>query len=92
MLNVSAELVAELGRPDLALTMRKALEGPMLAKPLDHRGPAETDMFQLSMLPEQRIEVLALVRQAQENPPKVVSKRGMGGFVEAWQEFVSCSS
>jgi len=90
MLRSSAELVSRLRREDLADIMTQALTGEPLAKPLDHKGPPETDMFRLNMNRAHRREVLELVKQAYANQTLSLGERGLGGFVEAWQEFAEC--
>ena len=71
-----------------------ALEGVLgtlpLEKPDDHRGGPATDMFVLELEAGTRRAVVDLVVRAREAgaATEATSDRGLGGFVEAWREYL----
>ena len=77
---------ALLGDPDREL-VRRALAGPALAKPSDHKGGAETDMFQLELCVELRRRIVVAVEAAKREGRTTYDGGGLGGFVEAWVEY-----
>ena len=94
MLNQTLELLS----PDspggafaaLRLALAGTLEGPPLAKPVDHRGGPATDMFRVGLSVDEARSVVTLVARAAAagRPTRATAGRGLGGFVEAWQELV----
>ena len=74
----------------VAARLRQTLSRQPLAKPLDHRGGVETDMFRVRLsLAEARV-VLAAVEAAVVRGAATSGTRGrgLGGFVEAWREYL----
>jgi limonene-1,2-epoxide hydrolase len=73
-----------------ALALARALQRPPLPKPAGHRGHPHTDMLPL-LLPEATARcVFERIREAArlgESTP-ATAQRGLGGFVEAWSEYV----
>ena len=63
---------------------------PPIAKPEDHKGGSATDMFQLSLLREQALAVHERVAAAVAAGQRTsgTGGRGLGGFEEAWREYV----
>lgn len=87
MLEQTLELVAG---HDVAAALRDAIASEPLTKPSDHRGAEATNMYMLDLTPAQRDDIVRLVRAAR-NARLATSKttaRGLGGFVEAWQEYL----
>jgi hypothetical protein len=86
LLEQTREIVDE---PSLKFRLNEDLSATPLPKPADHQGDAATDMFRMSLsLPEVR----ALRRQiesaaAEGRTSSGTRGRGLGGFVEAWQEY-----
>ncbi len=83
MLTETAALIA----PPLRRRLLAMLTNP-LRKPADHRGGADTDMFEVSLSQtDARTVRLAIERavNAGTRTPRTQG-RGLGGFVEAWRE------
>ncbi|MFU8817975.1 MAG: hypothetical protein ACNA7W_21710 [Pseudomonadales bacterium] len=70
--------------------LREALGGEPLVKPADHRGGGETDMFRVRMSLAEAQVLLATVERAVARGAATsgTRKRGLGGFVEAWREYL----
>ena len=88
MLQQTIEL---LGESPAADRLAGALTAPALEKPRDHRGGPATDMFVLELESGVRRAVLELVVVAREAGAvtRATSGRGLGGFVEAWSEYLN---
>ena len=87
MLEQTLELVEG---EEIATVLVGALASKALTKPADHRGGEATDMFVLDLAAAQRATILRLVSAASDDG-RVTSKtteRGLGGFVEAWREYL----
>ena len=87
MLEQTLELVDD----DLKVELRQALASAPLAKPEDHKGGAATDMLTLSM---SRAQVHAVVRCVEAaarrgTTTSATRGRGLGGFAEAWREYLA---
>lgn len=69
--------------------LKRLLEGAPISKPADHRGGAATDMFRLVLTPEEAASVCRRVAEAalRGETTSATRNRGLGGFVEAWQEY-----
>ena len=81
LLTETAALVsAELRQPLLA-----AMQQPPLPKPPDHKGGAETDMFELT-LDEFVDRILAAVESAAARGETTTHGRTLGGFASAWRD------
>ena len=87
MLEQTSELLDE----PLAAAVRAPLGGEPLSKPADHSGGSATDMFVLRLGVSSRLEVLRAVSEACASGATTsgTAGRGLGGFVEAWQEYAS---
>lgn len=91
MLEQTLELVEG---EEIATVLEGALASKALSKPADHRGGQATDMLVLDLRPAQRATILRLVSAASD-AGRVTSKtteRGLGGFVEAWREYLNWSA
>ena len=91
MLEQTAELLSTDPRDDVrALTsvVLAALDATPLDKPAGHKGGDATDMFQLVLDPETVNVVRHAVADAADTgrTSSGTAGRGLGGFVEAWQE------
>ena len=88
MLQQTIEL---LGEGPVADALAGAMRVPALEKPCDHRGGPATDMFVLELEAAARRAVLDLVVVAREagTSTQATSGRGLGGFVEAWSEYLN---
>ena len=77
---------------ETAALVSDALRGPLLAameqtplpKPTDHKGGAQTDMFEVAF--EDVDAILAAVEAAAEHGRTNSEGRTLGGFVAAWRE------
>ena len=89
MLNETIALLGEqVGEQShLAQILEEAMRQTPLAKPDDHRGGPETDMFELSLGGAEVGEIVAVIEQAIQRETKTSGGRSLGGFDEAWQEF-----
>lgn len=86
MLEETSELVGE----PLVGVLRRAMAGEPIDKPDDHSGTELTDMFSLSLCPEQAGAIHARVAEAvgAAQTTTRTRSRGLGGFEEAWREYV----
>ncbi|MEM9622865.1 MAG: hypothetical protein AAF993_14530 [Pseudomonadota bacterium] len=93
MLDQVEALLAQLQQQELLAALRQHRAVSPLPQPADHKGPAQTHMYQLSLPLAQRRLVLAAVEQAhaQGLTTAATRGRGLGGFVEAWREYVAFS-
>lgn len=84
------EQTAELVEVTLRNALENVLEGAPIPKPDDHKGDAATDMFQLDLAPEQVLAVYERVAAAVSRGKTTsgTRTRGLGGFEEAWREYV----
>ena len=75
---------------DPATVLREALAGTALPKPADHKAGSLADMFRLSMNPGEIEAVVAVVKRAVASGTTTsgTASRGLGGFLEAWQEYL----
>ena len=91
MLGQSARLLELEDQSKLAQRLSQYLNSAPLDKPDDHRGPAETDMFQLTLSASECCQIHHVIarcaRQGRTTPE--TKRRGLGGFVEAWSEYSS---
>ena len=86
MLEQTLEL---LDQADVSEVIRHAMVKPPLAKPEDHRGGCETDMFELTLTSAEanRVSELMIKAIAGGKPTSGTKNRGFGGFREAWEEY-----
>ncbi|MCZ6711610.1 MAG: hypothetical protein O7B25_14700 [Gammaproteobacteria bacterium] len=86
MLEQTLELVAG---HNVAAALRDAIGSVPLTKPTDHHGGEATNMYMLNLAPAQRGDIVRLVRAARDAgiATSNTTQRGLGGFVEAWQEY-----
>jgi len=91
MLEQTLELVAG---HEIAAALRAALAAEPLPRPADHRGGAATSMYVLDLAPAQRATILQLVQAARDAgaATSATAGRGLGGFVEAWREYLDWDS
>ena len=70
-------------------SLRRALAGTPLSKPVGHKGGDVTDMLELRMNAAEVEAVVDVVCQAAAGREETSGTRGrgLGGFVEAWQEY-----
>ncbi len=78
-----------LGDP-LAEPLLQAAAGEPITKPEDHTGGDLTDMFTLTISPEQAGVIYARVKAmvAAGETTSGTRSRGLGGFEEAWRDYV----
>jgi hypothetical protein len=90
MLEQTLELLADRSDEPLRSRLRSVLNGDALDKPADHRGGARSDMFPLALTGDDARRVLAAVTAAvsRGETTSATRSRGLGGFVEAWGEYV----
>lgn len=72
-----------------AQRLAKAVRQTPLAKPAEHTGGSSTDMIVLAWSHEEVSAIVELVKlaMAEERTSEATQGRGLGGFVEAWQEY-----
>ena len=77
--------------PQLAASVARILEGPILEKPADHRGGPQTDMFVMDLSLAEARATLAVIDAAVASGRTTTAThgRGLGGFHEAWLEYVN---
>jgi hypothetical protein len=74
--------------------LRDALIGSMCAAPLerpsDHRGDPRTDMFEVVLVPDDARAIHRIIESAvrEGRTTRSTKPRGLGGFEEAWREYV----
>ena len=88
MLGQTLELVAD--QPDLAAPLCNALAGASLAKPPGHKGGAATDMLVLNLDAPAALAIAERIEAAAAAGVETsgTQGRGLGGFREAWREYV----
>ena len=91
MLEQCVELFDLLDEPALSGALQEAMQHPPLEMPADHSGPPATHMFRLNLNVAQRQHALDLVQHAIASglTTRATGGRGLGGFAEAWQEYLS---
>jgi len=80
MLEQCIDLLGQLHSDQLQAVLSQALQQPALPRP---------HMFRLSLSSQQRCDVLADLRRAKAMglSTAATQKRGLGGFLEAWQAY-----
>jgi hypothetical protein len=93
MLEQCRELFQQQDEVALTALLDQALQGSPLMMPDDHHGHPATQMYYLDMPSPQRAAALAAVQRAVGDglTTRGTAGRGLGGFVEAWQEYVEYS-
>jgi hypothetical protein len=88
MLEQTIALVREETRLVDALAV--VLSGPVLTKPVDHKGGRDTDMFEVRIDVIQARAIHCIVQQAALAGRRTAAtrQRGLGGFDPAWREYV----
>ena len=89
MLRQTARLLEIENRTELASRLSAFQDNSPLDKPDDHRGPSDSDMLQLALSADECRQILEVVTECAEfgRTTPETSKRGLGGFVEAWAEY-----
>ena len=84
------EQTMELLDGELRTELESALGCLPIAKPEDHKGDSATDMMQLTLGRRQVLAVHARVASAVAAGQRTsgTGERGLGGFEEAWREYV----
>lgn len=74
----------------LVLRLNTCMAQAPIPKPADYKGGASLDMFRLTMGSCETRALLALVQRATDMGLRTsgTAKRGLGGFVAAWQEYL----
>jgi hypothetical protein len=90
MLEQCVDLLEQLEKPHLHGLLSEAMHTTPLAVPADHKGALATQMFKLSLSKNQRLEILTAIESAVEGglATQHTANRGLGGFIQAWQEYV----
>lgn len=90
MLEQCRELFEAQAEVALMTLLDEALQGPPLATPDDHHGHPATQMYYLNVpLPLRAAALVAVQRAVCDGlTTSGTAGRGLGGFVEAWQEYV----
>ncbi|MGI9327789.1 MAG: limonene-1,2-epoxide hydrolase family protein [Pseudomonadales bacterium] len=81
-------------RATLVPALQAQLRAKPLAKPVDHRGGPGTDMLCWTPAAEPAAALLDLIKKAEsaEFRTSGTMARGLGGFEEAWQEYLAALS
>ncbi len=90
MLEQCADLFEQMGKQRLATSLRANIEGKdPLVTPGGFKPRREVQMYQLHWSAADRKEGLAVIVAAveQRRSTSATAQRGLGGFVQAWQEF-----
>jgi hypothetical protein len=87
MLEQTIALVRD--QPALADALAMVLCGPVLTKPVDHKGGRDTDMFDVRIDVGSARAIHRLVRQAvlSGRHTTATQQRGLGGFDAAWRDY-----
>ena len=87
MLEQTRELVIQRGGDETLLD--RALSRVALPKPQDHKGGPATDVFELELALDEVAGIVRVVAAAHAEGAhtSATRQRGLGGFVEAWQEY-----
>ena len=74
--------------------LSSTLDGIALAKPVDHSGGGATDMFELALSAREAEVFAAAIAAAVADGDRTsgTRERGLGGFLEAWQEYAGSLS
>ena len=93
MLEQCIELFQQLDEHELSMALQQVLRTQPLATPEDHNGHPATEMFQLRLPQSLRAAAIAAVGLAVASglTTSGTSGRGLGGFLEAWREYVDYS-
>lgn len=85
------DLLSQLQEAGLADALGKALSGPALATPADHQGGQAAQMYVLRLPLDERRDICRAIEQACSLGLSTAQtkSRGLGGFVEAWQEYAA---
>ena len=91
MLTQSAELFAQQGAHDLSVALTRTLSTTPIPVPEGFRGPEATRMYRLNLMPAERELALELIQHAVSEglSTPATAKRGLGGFREAWSEYLA---
>jgi len=89
MLEQCVELLAS--ETQLRETLAGAMRSMPLDKPRDHRGDAATDMFEVILALDDARAIHGLIGAAvrERRTTAGTKPRGLGGFEEAWREYVA---
>ena len=93
MINQCCELLEFSDDPEataVVLTLRADLRKPFLPQPPDHSGDARTQMYQVTITPEQCQLLLGVIDQAAHRRAfsQNTQSRGLGGFAQACEELI----
>ncbi|XOV84374.1 MAG: hypothetical protein ACFHXK_04505 [bacterium] len=90
MLEQCIDLLGQMQEDDLAACLQRSLYTKPLPVPQDHRGPDATRMYAVQLSHAQSQQVLKALRRAEEIglSTAATARRGLGGFVAAWSEYV----
>ncbi len=71
--------------------LARELQGTSLDKPTDHRGGTQTDMFEVALSRDDASAIHRLIGDAVRDGRTTTQTRprGLGGFEEAWREYVA---
>jgi hypothetical protein len=91
MLEQCTDLLGQLQEDGLVGALQRALSGQALATPVDHQGGQAVQIYVLRLPLDQRREICRAIEQAVSAGLSTAQtkSRGLGGFVEAWQEYVA---
>jgi len=89
MLTQTTELLVRADRRELARLIDVSSRAP-LPKPADHRGDDGTDMFELALTQAEIAAIARTVTASVDAGERTTGTRarGLGGFVEAWNEYL----
>lgn len=88
LLDCTIDLLAAAEEAMLAQRMVRVLAEEPLPKPLDHRAGEAADFFVVELEPDAARRIVDVVVAAREAGRRTATGRSLGGFEEAWQEYV----
>lgn len=88
LLDCTVDLLAAADESMLAQHLLRVLAEEPLPKPPDHRAGAAADFFVVELEPDAARRIVEVVVVAGAAGWRTASGRGLGGFEEAWQEYV----
>lgn len=91
MLEQCVDLFEQLEEPALVAKLTRVMQGQPLDTPPDHAGGRDVAMFRLDLSKAETLQAAAAVRRAiaEGLTTPATQGRGLGGFLEAWQEYAA---
>lgn len=88
LLQETLALLQQASRGELSTRVRAQLERAPLPRPPGHRAGPAADFFECDFTLAEARAILEVVASAQQRGERTTGGRHLGGFTEAWQEYV----